>query len=95
MEYVEPGAPRQLDSVTLPLEALADFEGRDENPVVLESAGPGMVVARWQDRDIPRSREYPATPFGTIAPVPRRAKSAPPPGSNSVSKNSFAKAGWA
>jgi hypothetical protein len=37
VEYVEPGAPRQLDSVTLPLEALADFEGRDENPVVLES----------------------------------------------------------
>ena len=86
VEYVEPGAPRQLDSVTLPLEALADFEGRDENPVVLESAGPDMVVASWQERGIPRSREYPATPFGTIAPFPdaprvrRRPDRIPSPG---------------
>ena len=68
--YVEPGGPRQLDSVPVPLEALADFEGREDSPVEVESLETDRTVVRWRDRGIPRSREYQVTPFGRIAVFP-------------------------
>ena len=70
VEYVEPVSLRQLDSIPVPLEALADVEGRDESAVVLESVEPDKIIVRWQDRGIPQTREYPVTPFGKIAPFP-------------------------
>ena len=70
VEYVEPGGFRQLDSIPVPLEALADIEGRDDSPVVLEAVEPDRTIVRWQDRGIPRTRDYAATPFGKIAPFP-------------------------
>jgi hypothetical protein len=70
VEHVEPGGARQLDSIPVPLEALADVEGRDDGPVEIESVGPDKTTVRWRDRGIPRSREYPVTPFGRIAVFP-------------------------
>jgi hypothetical protein len=70
VEYTEPGCVRQLDSIPIPLEALADVEGRDDTAVELESVEPDRVVVRWQDRGIPQAREYPVTPFGKIASFP-------------------------
>ncbi|MGO9598331.1 MAG: hypothetical protein ACLP7Q_10105 [Isosphaeraceae bacterium] len=70
VEYTEPGSLRQLDSIPVPLEALADIEGRDNSPVVLEAVEPDRTIVRWQDRGIPRTRAYPVTPFGKIAPFP-------------------------
>jgi hypothetical protein len=70
VEYVEPGGLRPLDSVPVPLEALAEVEGRDESPVEIESLEPDKTVVRWRDRGIPRSREYQVTPFGRIAMFP-------------------------
>src|SRR5258708_992881 len=70
IEYVEAHGHRLLDSIPLPLGALADFEGRDETRVVLEAAEPDKTTIRWQDRGIPQIREYPVTPFGKIAPFP-------------------------
>ncbi len=61
-------------SVALPLEALADLEGRDEATVALESLAPDRTVARWTDRGIPQAREYPVAPVGPSADFP-----APPP----------------
>src|SRR4051812_26748815 len=53
--------PRQPEAaIPLPLDALADFEGKDDTPVVLEAAGPGRTSVRWEDRGIPQAREYPA-----------------------------------
>ncbi|WP_206108288.1 hypothetical protein, partial [Paludisphaera soli] len=45
-------------SVRLPMEALADFDGRDDSPVHLETPTPGRATARWDDRGVPQSREY-------------------------------------
>ena len=59
-----------LDSIPVPLDALADFEGRDETPVVLEAAEPDRTVVRWQDHGIPQTREYAVTPFGKLEPFP-------------------------
>jgi hypothetical protein len=58
LEHTLPRATRQEATLLLPLEALADFEGRDDSPVVLEPAAPGRTVARWHDRGIPQTREY-------------------------------------
>ena len=33
--YVDPGGHRLLDSIPVPLDALAEIEGRDDSPVVL------------------------------------------------------------
>jgi len=59
VELVLPGPDRPGEAVALPLDALADFEGRDDTPVVLEAAAPDRTLARWEDRGIPRSKEYP------------------------------------
>src|SRR5262245_17114748 len=53
VECLLPGTFRPAESIALPLETLADVEGRDESPVVLEAAAPGVTVARWEDRGVP------------------------------------------
>jgi hypothetical protein len=68
-------------SVALPLEALADLEGRDEATVALEALAPDRTVARWSDRGIPQAREYAVTPVGPAAfPDPPRSWSEAPTG---------------
>jgi hypothetical protein len=61
---LEPGA------VALRLDALADFEGRDDTPVELEAVALDRTVARWHDRGIPQSREYEVVPVDRLAPFP-------------------------
>src|SRR3954453_6570978 len=46
VEHVEPGEFPPERTIALPLDALADFEGRDESPVALEAASPERTVAR-------------------------------------------------
>ena len=46
------------ESIALPLDALADFEGRAESQVMLVAVAPDSTVVRWDDRGIPQSREY-------------------------------------
>jgi hypothetical protein len=71
VEYVEPGGYRPDSSVAIPLDALADFEGAADTPVVLESPDPDRTVVRWQDRGIPQGREYSLiTPVDRIEPMP-------------------------
>src|SRR4051794_28710417 len=59
VEHVLEGHRQPEAAIPLPLDALADFEGKDDMPVVLEAAGPGRTTVRWEDRGIPQSREYP------------------------------------
>ena len=54
VEHAVPGADRPEESIALPLDALADFEGKDDAAVVLEAAAPGRTVVRWEDRGIPQ-----------------------------------------
>jgi hypothetical protein len=58
IEHITSGSFRPVISIALPLDALADFEGRDDSPIVLEAAAPDRTVVRWDDRGIPQSREY-------------------------------------
>jgi hypothetical protein len=59
VEHALPGAFTAGETIALPLDALADFEGRSDSPVVLEAAAPDRTLVRWEDRGIPQSREYP------------------------------------
>jgi len=61
------------EAVSLPLDALGDFEGRDDSPVELEPAEDGGTVARWADHGIPQARVYEKT-WPVPPPFP-----APPP----------------
>jgi hypothetical protein len=70
VEYVEANGHHVLDSIPVPLDALAEIEGRDETPVVIEAAEPDRTIIRWQDHGIPQIREYEVTPFGKIEPFP-------------------------
>jgi hypothetical protein len=71
VECVEAGSDRPAASLAIPLDALADFEGPADTPVVLESPAPDRTVARWQDRGIPQSREYSlVTPVDRAVPMP-------------------------
>jgi hypothetical protein len=57
VEYEESGSyPSEV--IVLPLEALADFEGRNYDPVTLESAAPRGVVVKWDDGGVPQVKEY-------------------------------------
>jgi hypothetical protein len=63
VEYVEPGSYAPEGTVTLPLDALADFEGRAESPVTLVAETPDRTVVRWGDHGIPLSREFDVPAF--------------------------------
>src|SRR5438046_5245768 len=42
------------DTFVVPLDALAEFEGKDNSPVTLERVQSGGVQAKWDDKGIPR-----------------------------------------
>ena len=56
--------------VALPLDALAEIEGRDETSVVLEATAPERTAARWVDRGIPQTREFTVPALDTPGPLP-------------------------
>ena len=58
IEYAEPASHPHFAGLAIPLDALADFEGAADTPVVLEAVAPDRTVVRWEDRGIPQSREY-------------------------------------
>jgi hypothetical protein len=58
VEYQQPGAFRPA-TVTLPLDALARVEGRDDGPVILEPGSDGQTVARWEDGGVPQVMAFP------------------------------------
>ncbi len=46
------------DAITLRLSALADFEGRRDEPVTLERGGDGQVTASWRDGNVPQLCQF-------------------------------------
>jgi hypothetical protein len=58
VECLLPNAVESGESLAVPLEALADVEGRADSPVVLEAVASNRTVARWEDRGIPQVCEY-------------------------------------
>ncbi|MCA1687002.1 MAG: hypothetical protein LC745_13740, partial [Planctomycetia bacterium] len=65
-----PGPEGPEEAIALPLDALADFEGKGDTPVVLEVAAPGRTVARWEDRNVPQTREYTVPDLAGLPPFP-------------------------
>jgi hypothetical protein len=45
-------------SAALPLDALAEVEGRDDSILALDPVAPDRTVVRWSDRGIPKVHEY-------------------------------------
>jgi hypothetical protein len=70
VEHVELGACQTDETIALPLDALADFEGRTESPVLLEASAPGRTVVRWEDHGIPQSRDYTIAALATTEALP-------------------------
>ena len=68
VEYVETGSYHPLDSIPVPLDVLAEIEGRDDSPVVFEAMEPDRTDIRWHDHGIPQIRRCPVTPSGNIEP---------------------------
>jgi hypothetical protein len=56
--YHQPGTCPACDGLYLPLEALADFEGRTQDSVRLETVAPHKTLARWQEASVPQVVEY-------------------------------------
>jgi hypothetical protein len=70
VEYATSCDPACSGMVVLPLDALAECEGRDEMPIVLEAAAPQRTAARWADRGIPQAREFVVPALDTPGPLP-------------------------
>jgi hypothetical protein len=70
VEHVRDAPGLAPEAVALPLDALADFEGRDDSPVELEAVAADRTVARWSDRGIPQTREYEVVPIDGLTPFP-------------------------
>lgn len=56
-EYHLPGSFK-AEPICLPMDALADFEGRGEDAVTLEAGDDGTVIGRWSDGGVPQVVEY-------------------------------------
>ena len=71
VECVETGDHHTAATIAIPLDALADFEGAADTPVVIEAVAPDRTIVRWEDRGIPQSREYNLiTPDDRLEPMP-------------------------
>jgi hypothetical protein len=72
-EYHQPGALAP-ESFVVPLETLADFEGRKKDLVTLEGTSAGLLQVRWQDGVVPQVRDYPQLDRGHLPKFPARAE---------------------
>jgi hypothetical protein len=70
VECVVAGDFRPDESIAIPLDALAEFEGRDDAAVAFEAVAAGRTVARWEDRGIPQTREYGVSDPAVLPPFP-------------------------
>jgi hypothetical protein len=70
VEHVEDGVYRPHEAIALPLDALADIEGRDDSPITLECVAPDRTVVRWEDRGIPQTRDCTVLPLDRLGPFP-------------------------
>ena len=58
------------DQFVLPVQALADVEGRGNELVTLDAKGEGKVQARWLDAGVPRVVEYESTKANSLPEFP-------------------------
>jgi hypothetical protein len=61
---------QDAEVIALPLDALAELEGRDDSTITLEVIGSNRTIAHWADRGVPQSRAYEVSTSGTIVALP-------------------------
>jgi hypothetical protein len=73
IEFTQPGNFSHVDSIALPLDALAEVEGRDDSPVVFDAVELDKTTGRWLDRGVPRTKQYDIRALGYGGPFPATA----------------------
>jgi hypothetical protein len=63
------------DTIGVPLDALAELEGRDDSPITLEKGATDRTIAHWTDRGLPQSRTYDVSVIGSIGSMPTHPES--------------------
>jgi hypothetical protein len=71
VRYVQDGGFTPTETIALPLDALAEIEGRDGSPVVLESVRAEATVVRWEDHGIPQTCEHTVPAVDSLTSFPR------------------------
>ena len=81
VEYRIPGQ-HMAETLWLPLQCLADCEGKKDDPVELAAAGKGRVSAQWRDGSVPQLVQYdsPEPPAAHKFPVLPATFTENPPG---------------
>lgn len=72
-EYHQSGE-QPADTIVLPLDTFADFEGRNDGLVAVEVSG-AVTQARWDDSGIPQVKEYEAEGKTKLANFPSKSDS--------------------
>jgi hypothetical protein len=67
--YHQPGAAAE-ERFSLPLEALAQFEGNKDDVVLLKKVKSGVVQATWTDNGVPQLREFSVEARSKTQPAP-------------------------
>ena len=70
VEFVTALSYHPKQSIAVPFDVLADVEGSDDSPVIVESVAVGLTVARWTDRGVPQTREYAVPTLDTLDAFP-------------------------
>ncbi len=73
VEYHRPG-PCPSDEIILPGASLDDFEGRGDDVVTLETVGPDIVRAHWNEGPVPQVRDYANPGKEKLPPIPDEAR---------------------
>jgi hypothetical protein len=71
-QFCEPGQ-WPVENLAIPVDALADFEGRSESIVTLERYG-SSIRARWDDAGVPREMEYESQDVANMPAFPAAAE---------------------
>ncbi len=69
IEYRQSGA-LEPETLSFPVQMLADVEGRQDDPVRLETRGKTRLAASWSDGGIPQTMRYDAEPRGKAGKFP-------------------------
>ena len=81
VEFVTAFSYHAKESIAVPLDALADVEGNDDSPAIVEAVAVGLTVVRWTDHGVPQTREYGVPELETLDAFPdpptTRAPAAP------------------
>jgi hypothetical protein len=76
-EYHEEGEYSPVEFI-ISLQALADFEGRNGDPVTFEAGEAGIVQARWEDDGVPQVKSYEAEEPAKLPAYPSLPKNMTP-----------------